>query len=99
MKKNLKHLLALIGIFLTINIACAQQGPTNADGKEKQGPPKFEDLLLKMDANKDGMLAKAETKGPLLENFDKIDLDHNGFLTAAEMKAAPKPKSPPQNRN
>jgi Ca2+-binding EF-hand superfamily protein len=99
MKKHMKSLLALTAVFLLVNVACAQQGPSNTDGKEKKGPPKFEDLLFKMDANKDGMLAKTEIKGPLLERFDKIDKDQDGLLTAEEMKAAPKPQGAPPSKN
>lgn len=91
----MKSAMAITAMFLTVNVACAQQGQKPVDGNEKKTPPKFEELLSQMDSNKDGMLARAEVKGPLSNNFDKIDADHNGLITAAEMKAASKPQGPP----
>lgn len=48
-------------------------------------------MIAQMDANKDGRLALAETKGRLRENFSTIDTDNNGFISLQELKAAPRP--------
>lgn len=45
-----------------------------------------------MDTNKEGKLAKSEVKGPLLEDFAKIDTDEDGFLSLTELEKAPKPQ-------
>jgi len=45
-----------------------------------------------MDANEDGKLSEEELKGPLKDNFDKIDTDEDGFITEEEFDKAPKPK-------
>jgi Ca2+-binding EF-hand superfamily protein len=51
----------------------------------QQGPPKrrpsIEELFKHMDANKDGKLSIKEVKGPLAQDFAKIDLNEDGFIT------------------
>ena len=44
-----------------------------------------------MDANEDGKLSKKELKGPIKNDFSKIDTNEDGFITKAELKRAPKP--------
>ena len=50
------------------------------------------ELMSKMDANKDGKLSKEEVKGPLSNDFDKIDTDGDGYLSLEELNSAPKPE-------
>ena len=57
-----------------------------------EGRRDMEKMFTEMDANNDGRLAKLEVKGRLLENFDSIDTDGNGYISKEEMKNAPKPK-------
>lgn len=64
--------------------------------QERKSPPTFEQLIEKMDANDDGKLSKSEIKGRLKENFEKVDLDEDGFITAEEFEEAPKPKRGPK---
>ncbi|PZE18888.1 hypothetical protein DNU06_03410 [Putridiphycobacter roseus] len=45
-----------------------------------------------MDINRDGKLSKLEVTGPLLEDFDKFDLNKDGFITKEELGEEPKPK-------
>ena len=54
-------------------------------------PRSFEDLLKRMDINKDGKLSKEEVRGPLENLFSKIDLNNDGYITKEELKKAPKP--------
>lgn len=54
-------------------------------------PRSFEDLLKRMDTNKDGKLSKEEVRGPLANHFSKIDSNNDGFITKEELKKAPKP--------
>jgi len=50
----------------------------------------FLKLLEKRDANEDGKLSEDEVRGRLKENFDKIDLDGDGFISEDELiKANP----------
>ncbi|MCK0131406.1 EF-hand domain-containing protein [Flavobacteriaceae bacterium F08102] len=57
-----------------------------------QKPPSIEQLMKDLDANEDGKLSLAEVKGPLKDDFTKIDLNKDGFLTIEELEKAPKPK-------
>lgn len=66
-------------------------GQNQSDGKQ-QGPPNFAQLLAEMDANKDGKLAKSEVKGPLLNDFSKIDTNEDGYISEEEFEKAPKPE-------
>lgn len=63
----------------------AQQGPP-------KGRPSTDEIFKQMDANKDSKLSKAEVKGPILEDFAKIDSNEDGFITKEELEKAPKPK-------
>ncbi|MFB9053146.1 EF-hand domain-containing protein [Formosa undariae] len=79
--------LAMILFCLTfVNLAQAQ------GGNEQKEPPTYAKLLEEMDANEDGKLAESELKGPLKNDFAKIDTDEDGFISEAEFKKAPKPK-------
>ena len=63
-------------------------------GRQRQGnrnKPNFEDLLTRMDENKDGKLSKSEVRGPLANHFSKIDSNKDGFITKEELEKAPKP--------
>jgi len=54
--------------------------------------PKPEDLVTKLDVNKDGKISKEEAKGPLGEDFQTIDTNNDGFITLEELKNVPNPK-------
>jgi Ca2+-binding EF-hand superfamily protein len=81
---------------LMVSVSFVASSQTNDHSQKnqngRQGPPKFEELLEKMDTNKDGMLAKSEVKGPLLENFTNVDKNEDGLITKAELESMPKPK-------
>ena len=44
-------------------------------------------LLARMDGNRDRQVSAAEHRAAMLVNFDRLDADHNGIVSAAEMKA------------
>ena len=70
-------------------------GVSNAQpqrNKEQKEPPTYAQLLKEMDKNEDGKLAKSEIKGPLKDNFSKVDTDEDGFISKKEFEKAPKPK-------
>jgi len=54
--------------------------------------PTFAELLKDMDTNDDGKLSRKEIKGPLKDDFDKVDVNEDGFITEKEFEKAPKPK-------
>lgn len=75
----------------------AQQQDRNSERKQ---PPSFQELIEMMDENEDGKLAKNEVKGRLKDDFDKIDLNEDGFISEEELEKAPKPeKRGGPNRN
>lgn len=67
------------------------QGERPPQQGQGQGMPSFDEMLAKMDANKDGKLAKTEVDGPLKNDFAKIDKNGDGFISAEEFKNAPPP--------
>ncbi|WP_298182889.1 EF-hand domain-containing protein [uncultured Pseudomonas sp.] len=71
-----------------------------ADASDKHGhkgghPPSPERLINELDSNKDGVLSRGEVKGPLADQFAKIDVNHDGVLSLSELQRMPKPKGRP----
>ena len=66
--------------------------PRDREGNEPQGGERknFDELLKMMDTNKDYKLSKTEVKGPLKEDFSKIDKNKDGFITEQELKSIEK---------
>ena len=75
-------------------IGCPIKAGDSADkGKRPGGHPSPEQLMGRLDANKDGKISKDEARGPMSEDFDKLDVDKDGALTSEElsnMKMPPK---------
>jgi len=75
----------------------------NAQSSERsqkdEKPPSFNELLKMMDTDNDGKLSAKEVKGPLKDDFKKIDINEDGFITEKELEKAPKPKRKERKRN
>ncbi|QDO95704.1 EF-hand domain-containing protein [Formosa sediminum] len=69
-----------------VSFANAQQR-----GGEQKEPPTYAKLLEDMDANEDGKLEESEVKGPLKDEFTKIDTNEDGYISEKEFEDAPKP--------
>ncbi|MEM0938737.1 MAG: EF-hand domain-containing protein [Bacteroidota bacterium] len=70
----------------------AQRGQHGPGGRGGQvGSPSFSQLLSQMDSNGDSKLSKSEVKGPLANDFARVDSDEDGFITESELENAPKP--------
>ena len=86
-----KSLLPLaLGLLMAATAASAQDTPPPAQtGGEHRGPPKAEDVITRLDTDKDGTISKAEAAASprMAQRFDTIDTDHDGKLTAAELSA------------
>ncbi len=89
-RKNLKNVL-VAGI-LALLFGCHGKAQQRQGGDRRQGPPSPKELIAQMDADEDGKLSKEEVKGPLRNDFDKVDLNEDGFLSLEELQKAPKPK-------
>lgn len=44
-------------------------------------------MIARMDGNRDGQVSLVEHRTATVSNFDRLDTDKNGVVTAAEMKA------------
>jgi len=92
---NLFRCIVIIPV-MALCVSCTAQSQDDRAGKGKK-PPSFKKLIEKMDANKDGKLAKAEIKGPLKEGFDRLDENKDGYITEEELKRGGPPKRPRRN--
>ncbi|WP_299385475.1 YHYH protein [uncultured Lacinutrix sp.] len=65
-----------------------QQGPPRGEqqGNGQGERPNTAELIKQMDANKDGKLSKTEAKGPLKQDFSKIDTNSDGFISKEELE-------------
>ena len=91
--KLLKIITCIVAVTALTN--CKPSTKSN-EGEEQNEPgqrgPSVENLLDQMDTNKDGKLSKSEVKGPLSNDFSKIDKDADGYLSKVELEDAPRPE-------
>lgn len=87
--KNRRLNSILSVVFFASGLTLFAQPNDKGEGKK---PPTAEEAIKQMDTNKDGKLAKDEVKGPLKDDFSKIDADKDGYITLEELKKAPKPE-------
>ena len=62
-------------------------GPPGGPGGRGPGGGDRATRLMQRDADGDGKISRSEMPPPLLELFDQIDTDGDGFLTAEEIRA------------
>ena len=93
-------MLLIFSTMLMASMAsCSSTKKTAATGQPNGGPPSTDALFAQMDSDKDGKLSASEVKGPLANDFSKIDTNSDGFITKAELEKAPKPTGrPPQGQ-
>ena len=90
MKKILRQGLMIAMLTATIVSCSSSKKTTASNGQPNGGPLSTDELFIQMDSNKDGKLSKAEVKGPLANDFAKIDTNNDEFITKAELNKAPK---------
>lgn len=61
---------------------------------EKSQKQVLQDMLKKMDENKDGKLTLGEAKGILLLNFTTLDVNKDGVLTREDLEKFELPETP-----
>jgi len=65
------------------------QGPSRGQGMPPRGGnrPSGEETMRMMDTNKDRQISKSEAKGPLQQDFDRLDSNKDGFLSLTEIES------------
>jgi len=95
--KNLK-----LGLLITALVSVSSCVSAQDENQHRKGgkPPSVEEMLAQMDMNEDSQLSESEVKGPLKNDFSKIDSNGDGLLSIEELTNAPKPKrgKGPRNR-
>ncbi|WP_397363148.1 EF-hand domain-containing protein [Olleya sp. R77988] len=76
----------------TSNSAKTETTEKRNQPRERGERPDASQMLAEMDANKDGKLSKDEVKGPLQDQFSKIDTNDDDFISKEELENAPKPQ-------
>ncbi|MGR5500523.1 DUF1566 domain-containing protein [Vibrio sp. DNB22_10_4] len=61
---------------------------TNADSQKKDGR-RGRNPMADMDSNGDGKLSKSEVRGPLRNDFSRIDRNNDGFISGDEIPQRP----------
>lgn len=87
MKRN-KTITATVLLGLIINVTSCAQSPDK--GKERQELPKVDEVFKARDINEDGKLEKSELIGFVSNDFEKLDVDKDGFLSGEELAKASK---------
>ncbi len=88
-------LIALISTLMIIGGSALAQEPKKSDQPAKPGDAKprpsltaeqvVDDILRRMDTNKDGKISRSEAKGVIADNFDRIDTNKDGYLDRQEL--------------
>jgi Ca2+-binding EF-hand superfamily protein len=81
----------ILGVLLAAAPCVAMAAEQAVVHSQKEEDAKFEQLFRALDVDKSGKLSRAEVaqKVPVLaENFDQIDVNHDGGLTRREIKDA-----------
>lgn len=85
-----KDELRRVARIMVENWAKAEPSKTGDSKKPEAGEAAVErilqNLLERMDANKDGNISREEAKGKIAENFDRIDANKDGFLDKDELR-------------
>lgn len=74
-------LTAMFALMATLTLfAQEQQRPQRGER------PTSAKVIERLDINKDGVISKNESQGPLTNNFDRVDVNADGLVTAEELE-------------
>jgi hypothetical protein len=57
----------------------------------QEGRPNPDKIFAELDENKDDRISKKEARGPIKDNFDRLDKNNDGYLTRDELSNMPPP--------
>ncbi|PQV47803.1 EF hand domain-containing protein [Jejuia pallidilutea] len=90
---TIKIAITVVSIAVFVSCKSSETENKNANTQRGQGErPSVAQLITEMDENKDGKLSESEVKGPLQNDFYKIDTNDDGFLSKEELENAPEPE-------
>jgi hypothetical protein len=87
--------LRTILFLAAFSLMCCKPSTKSTDEKVSDRPqrrPSVSNLIVDMDTNKDEKLSKSEVRGPLANDFSRIDKNNDGFLSKEELESAPRPE-------
>ncbi len=86
--RNLLSVAALGAALLSGGAALAQPAPPQRGANHPAPPPGGPGRkMMRADANRDGVITKAEMRAMATRKFDRMDANHDGKLDATEMQA------------
>lgn len=86
----LTMLIGFVSCKSTSETASSNQTESKEQKQGRGERPDATQILEQMDADNDGKIALSEAKGPLKEDFSKIDTDDDGYITKEELEKASK---------
>ena len=81
----------LISLFLSLSALSAAHAEALTPAQQGKLQATLEQRFAQADANKDGQVTREEAKGVmprLFRNFERVDADHSGAVTMAEIQQA-----------
>lgn len=80
-----------ISLFLSLSALSAAHAEALTPAQQDKLQATLEQRFAQADANKDGQVTREEAKGVmprLFRNFERVDADHSGAVTMAEIQQA-----------
>lgn len=81
----------LISVLLTLSASSVVHAEALTPAQQDKLQATLEQRFAQADANKDGQVTREEAKGVmprLFRNFERVDADHSGAVTMAEIQQA-----------
>lgn len=91
--KTLSTLLLFVCVMAMNSCKPSTKPSDDTTERSPKERPNASEIIVEMDGDKDGKLSRAEVKGPLSDDFSKIDVNNDGFLSIEELENSPKPNS------